>query len=122
MLMLSASSRLSRQMRLTSPLGWTATQGRNWSVASVSSVTFTGGVHVTPPSRDCDIRTSAFVHAGGPPGKLMQDPWEKSTQATLRVPSVATPAAGLLFAKIPTKGSVQKPGSAFFTRKNAGLG
>src|SRR6266481_1953124 len=120
--MLFGSRRLSVQLRLSSPLGWVAIHGKNWSVAPVSSLTFTGADQVLPPFLESASRTSAFAHGGEEDPSLTQEPLGKSVQATKIVPSGAIAAVGMLVTRIPSGNCVSQLGSLFFNRKNPGLG
>src|SRR5712692_10822150 len=104
--MLLGSRRLSFQARLSRPSGWVAIHGKNWSVAFVSSLTFTGRVHDLPAFLDTESRTSALVHGGLPLPSFMQEPFGKSVQATVIVPSGEIAAVGREFEKIPNRGLV----------------
>src|SRR5438094_10440989 len=100
--MLCWSRRRSIQARLTSPSGCAASHGKNCSEAPRSSVALTGAVQVAPPSRDTDSRTSELLQGGTGPSlaTCLQDPFEKSSQATKIDPSGVMAAVGKL---LPSK-------------------
>src|SRR2546426_674339 len=120
--MLVGSRRLSFQARLSRPFGWVAIHGKNWSVAFVSSLTFTGRVHDLPALPDSESRTSALVQGGWPLPSFTQEPFGKSVQATEIVPSWEIAAVGNELARIPNRGAVSHLGSSFLSLKNPGLG
>src|SRR2546422_7286218 len=120
--MLLGSRRLSVQIRLSSPSGWMAIHGKNWSVAFVSSLTFTGADQVLPRFFENASRTSALVHGGLMLPSFAHEPLEKSTQATKSPPPGAMAAVGKVLERIPRGYVVSQPGSSFFSRKNPGLG
>ena len=54
----------------------------NWSVALVSSLTFTGRVQLPPPSLETDRRTSALTQVKTKIPVSLHDPSLTSAQAT----------------------------------------
>jgi hypothetical protein len=89
-------------------------------VAFVLPVTFAGFVQLAPASLENESLTSEFVH-GLPVPSLKQLPPAKSAQATNIVLSEAMTAVGKLLDLKPRPGTAPNEGSAFLSRKRAGL-